>query len=90
MLVLSDADGAAAALAGDVHGRLGALGVYEPEARQWLPHLTVVRYRERPHLRPPLPETGAFAPSDAAVYLSRLSPRGAEYAVLESVELGGM
>jgi 2'-5' RNA ligase len=90
MLVLSDTDGAAAAFADELHGGLEGLGVYEREAREWLPHLTVVRFRERPRLRPPLPETGAFAPSDAAVYLSRLSPRGAEYAVLESVELGGM
>jgi 2'-5' RNA ligase len=89
MLVLSDADGAATALAGDLHGGLERLGVYEREARDWLPHLTVVRFKERPRLRPPLPETGAFAPSDAAVYLSRLRPSGAEYVALESVELGG-
>jgi RNA 2',3'-cyclic 3'-phosphodiesterase len=90
MLVLSDAEGAATGLADDLHSRLEGLGVYEREARRWLPHLTVVRFKERPRLRPPLPETGAFAPSDAAVYLSRLSPGGAEYVVLESVELGGM
>ena len=90
MLVLSDAEGAATAVAEDLHGRLEGLGVYEREARRWLPHLTVVRFRERPRLRPKLPETGPFAPSDAAVYLSRLRPSGAEYVVLESVELGGM
>ena len=89
MLVMSDHDGAATALAEDVHGRLQGLGVYEREARQWLAHLTVVRFKERPRLRPPLPELGAFAPSDAAVYLSKLRPSGAEYVVLESVELGG-
>lgn len=87
MLVLSDAGGAATALAGDLHGRLERLGVYEREARDWLPHLTAVRFKERPRLRPPLPETGTFAPSDAAVYLSRLRPSGAEYEVLESVDL---
>jgi RNA 2',3'-cyclic 3'-phosphodiesterase len=90
MLVLSDVNDAAAAFADDVHAGLEAHGLYEREARRWLPHVTVVRFKERPRLHPPLPETGAFAPSDAAVYLSRLSPRGAEYAVLESVELGGM
>jgi 2'-5' RNA ligase len=90
MLVLSDAGGAAMALAGDLHSRLERLGVYEREARDWLPHLTVVRFRERPRLRPPLPETGAFAPSDAAVYLSRLRPSGAEYVALESVDLPKM
>jgi RNA 2',3'-cyclic 3'-phosphodiesterase len=87
MVVLSDEGGAAAALAEDLHGRLERLGVYEREARGWLPHLTLVRFRERPRLRPPLPETGPFAPSDAAAYLSRLRPSGAEYVVLESVGL---
>ena len=29
-----------------------ALGVYRREARPWLPHLTVLRFRERPRLRP--------------------------------------
>jgi 2'-5' RNA ligase len=87
MVVLSDADGAATAFAGDLHGRLERLGVYERETREWLPHLTVVRFKERPRLRPALPDTGAFAPSDAAVYLSRLRPSGAEYVALESVNL---
>jgi 2'-5' RNA ligase len=63
--------------------------VYEREQRSWLPHVTVVRYRERPRLRPPAPELGSFTPSDAAVYMSSLRPTGAEYAVLEAVPLGG-
>ena len=89
MLVLADEEGRAAALAADVHGRLERLGVYRREARPWLPHLTVVRFRERPRLRPALPELEPFSPSDAAVYLSRLHPSGARYEVLESVPLGG-
>ena len=89
MLVLGDENGAAVALAEDVHGRLERLGVYEREGRAWLPHLTVVRFRQRPRLRPPLPELGPFSPSDAAVYLSRLSPSGAQYEVVESFALGG-
>ena len=31
--------------------RLARLGVYEPERREWLPHVTVARFRERPRLR---------------------------------------
>jgi len=89
MLVLSDEGGAATAVAEDLHGRLEQLGVYERESRRWLPHLTVVRFRRRPRLDPPLPELGPFAPSDAAVYLSRLSPSGAQYDVVESFALGG-
>jgi 2'-5' RNA ligase len=89
MLVLADEGGAATALAEDLQGRLEALGVYMREARSWLPHLTVVRFRRRPRLDPPLPELGPFTPSDAAVYLSRLSPSGARYEVVESFALGG-
>ena len=89
MLVLDDRDGHASALARDVHGRLERLGVYEPEKREWLPHLTVLRFRDRPRLRPELPQLEPFSPSDAAAYLSRLSPSGAQYEVLESFALGG-
>jgi 2'-5' RNA ligase len=89
MLTLDDEDGRAQALAHDLHGRLEALGVYEQERRRWLPHVTVLRFRERPRLRPELPVLRLFAPSDAAAYLSRLRPGGAQYEVLESVALGG-
>ena len=89
MLVFADEAGAATALAEDLHGRLEGLGVYEREQRQWLPHLTVVRFRERPRLRPPVPDLAAFTPSDAAVYLSRLRSSGAQYEVVQSFALGG-
>jgi 2'-5' RNA ligase len=89
MLVLDDAGCRATALAGDVQDRLERLRVYERENRPWLPHVTVVRFRERPRLRPPVPELGSFSPSDAAVYLSVLRPSGAQYDVLESFALGG-
>jgi RNA 2',3'-cyclic 3'-phosphodiesterase len=81
--------GAGAALAADLSGRLERLGVYEPEGRPWLPHLTVVRFRERPRLSPPLPGLGAVVPSGAAVYLSRLRPMGAEYVVVQKFGIGG-
>ena len=87
MVVLLDATGVAARLAGRLHERLEALGVYRPESRPWLPHITVLRYRERPRLAPPPPETGTFVPSGAAAYLSRLHPSGARYEVLERVSL---
>jgi 2'-5' RNA ligase len=89
MVVCSDAHGRAAALADDVQGRLEGLGVYRREQRPWLPHLTVLRFRERPRLSPALPAVGPLAPSDAAVFLSRLHPSGARYEVLESFRLGG-
>jgi RNA 2',3'-cyclic 3'-phosphodiesterase len=87
MLVLSDESGEAGRLAVRLHERLEELGVYRPEGRPWLPHLTVVRYRERPHRHPPVPELGPVAPSDAAAFLSRLHPSGASYTVLESFRI---
>jgi RNA 2',3'-cyclic 3'-phosphodiesterase len=88
MLVLRDPSGEASRLAERVQGRLDALGVYEREARPWLPHVTVLRFHERPRLSPPLPEIGPFAPSGAAAFLSRLHPSGARYEVLERCSLG--
>jgi 2'-5' RNA ligase len=91
MLVLDDEGGRAGALAADLQGRLEELGVYRREARPWLPHLTVGRFRERAGLRPGLGNmrTYVLIPSDASAFLSRLRPSGAEYEVLESVALGG-
>jgi RNA 2',3'-cyclic 3'-phosphodiesterase len=89
MLTFDDEEGRAAALAADLHGRLEALGVYEPERRRWLPHVTVLRFRERPRLQPALPALEPFVTSDAAAYLSRLRSGGAQYEVLESMAVGG-
>jgi len=89
MLTFDDEEGRAAVLADDLHARLEALGVYERERRRWLAHVTVLRFRQRPRLRPALPELEPFVPSDAAAYLSRLRPGGAQYEVLESVPVGG-
>ena len=89
MLVFDDLEARATRLAGDLHGRLERLGVYERERRPWLPHLTVARFRRPPRLRPELPELGEVVPSEAAAFLSRLRPGGAQYEILESVALGG-
>jgi len=89
MLVLKDPAGAATRLADDLFDRLELLGVYERERRAWLPHVTVLRFRRAPRLRPALPELGEVVPSDAAVYLSRLRPSGADYFVVETFLLGG-
>jgi 2'-5' RNA ligase len=89
MLVLSDQADAATELAEDLHERLERLGVYEREQRRWLPHVTVVRFRERPRLSPPLPDLGEVSPSDAAVYHSVLRSTGAQYVVVDSFALGG-
>jgi 2'-5' RNA ligase len=87
MLVFDDPTGEAARMAGAMHARLEELGCYRREARPWLPHVTVLRFRERPRLAPQLPEIGPFAPSEAAAFLSRLHPSGARYEVLERCSL---
>jgi 2'-5' RNA ligase len=88
MLELRDSSGTTAArLAGHVQSELADLGLYRLENRDWLPHVTVLRYREPPRLSPQLPELGQVVPSEAAAYLSRLHPSGAVYEVLESFPL---
>ena len=88
-LVLADQGGRATALAARLQRRLESETPYRSERRAWLPHLTVLRFRERPRLEPPLPDLGEIAPSDAAVFISRLRSTGAHYDVLEAVSLGG-
>jgi 2'-5' RNA ligase len=81
MLTFEDLGGAGGAL-GDALGR--------DEGRPWLPHLTVARYRERPRLREEFPatlRTHVLVPSDAAAFLSKLRPSGAEYEVLAAFPL---
>ena len=88
MLVFADGGGSVTAFAVDLQERLERAGLYDREQRPWLPHVTVARFRERPRLRPELPSLPPFGPSDAAAYLSRLRPGGAQYEVLESAHLG--
>ena len=89
MLTFDDELGRGASLAEHLGGSLETLGLYRREDRPWLPHVTVLRFRERPHLRPLLPELGEVVPSDAAVFISRLRRDGAQYLVYEAVPLGG-
>jgi RNA 2',3'-cyclic 3'-phosphodiesterase len=89
MLVCDDENGWAARIAEDVHRRLERLGVYEPERRPWLPHLTVLRFRARPRLQPPIPDLGPVTVSGSAVMHSVLRRSGAQYEVVQSVPLGG-
>jgi RNA 2',3'-cyclic 3'-phosphodiesterase len=89
MVVFDDPSGEATRLAERLQGRLETAGVYEREARAWLPHATVVRFRDRPRLAPPPLGLAPFAPSEAAAFVSRLHPSGARYEILESCSLGG-
>jgi 2'-5' RNA ligase len=83
MLVFTQDEGAQRLALGLQHDLLGRV-----ERDTWLPHVTVLRFRERPRLRPQLPELGPVVTSEAAAFLSVLRPTGAEYVVLESIRLG--
>jgi 2'-5' RNA ligase len=89
MVVLDDDGDHAGRFAADVFRRLERIGVYEPERRRWLPHVTVLRFRQAPRLQPPFLDLGTFSPSGAAVYHSLLRPGGAQYEIVESFALGG-
>jgi RNA 2',3'-cyclic 3'-phosphodiesterase len=89
MVRLEDAEGRATMLADGVGEDLERLGVYERERRAWLPHVTVLRFRKPPRLRPEPPDVGSFSPSEAALMMSVLRPTGAQYEVVESIPLGG-
>jgi 2'-5' RNA ligase len=77
------------ALAGGVMLALDELGVYRRESRDWLPHVTVARFRTRPGLAASPPDLGTFSPSEVALYHSSLRPTGAQYDILDAVSLGG-
>ncbi len=89
MLVFDDTGGEATRVAAAIQGGLEEIGAYEREARPWLPHVTVLRFRRPPRLRPELPVLGTISPSEAAAYHSVLRRDGAQYDVLRSVALGG-
>ncbi len=89
MVVFSDEEERAARLADGVGEGLERIGVYERERREWLPHVTVLRFRRPPRLRPSLPDLGRVSPSEVALYHSVLRPTGAQYEIVESVVLGG-
>ncbi len=85
MVLLEDEGGRAGALATAVRWGLERIDLYRPEARPWLPHVTVLRFRTRTRVRATVPRMGTFVPSGAAAYLSRLHPSGARYEVLDRV-----
>lgn len=87
MVVLADVTGAATALAEDVQARLEGHGLYRGQQRTWLPHVTVLRFRERPRLGPPVDGLANVCPSDAAVMVSVPGPGGARYEILETAAL---
>jgi 2'-5' RNA ligase len=89
MIVLDDVGGRAAALAGDLQTRLERLGLYRREARPWLPHVTVVRFRKQAGARPSPANMCSIHVVRSALYRSILGSGGARYDALETAPLGG-
>jgi 2'-5' RNA ligase len=89
MVVLDDVGGSATALAEDLQERLERLGVYRREGRPWLPHLTVLRFKERAGLSAEAPNTCSIHVVRSALYRSTPGPEGPRYDALETAALGG-
>lgn len=89
-LDLEDRNGAATAVHAATGEALAAIGAYEPEARPFWPHLTLVRVkrgaRAAPPDPPPLP--APFEAHQVTLYRSILRPQGALYEPLAAVQLG--
>lgn len=87
---LDDVDGGVAQVQSALSDALAAGGWYKPEHRPYLAHVTVARVKGAlrgggPEFPPP-PRLG-FDASRVVLYRSRLSPSGAVYEPLTSVEL---
>jgi 2'-5' RNA ligase len=90
MIVLEDVAGAATALADDLAQRLERLGTYRRKGRPWLPHVTVLRFKERAGLTVEGTNIRSIHVVRSALYRSQLGPTGATYDALETAALGGV
>jgi len=81
-----DLDGACTALQATVAAALAAAGVYEPEHRRWLPHVTVGRARGPVDGRAPLADVPplVFRPPALTLYESLLGRGPARYEAVRS------
>jgi 2'-5' RNA ligase len=89
---LEDPSGTLARIHTAVSAALSAGGWYTPEARPFLPHVTVARVARRERVRPaevaPL-RAESFDGASVTLYRSHLGSRGARYEALRGVEFGG-
>jgi len=88
---LADEAGLLHSLAAGLDEALGPLG-FEPEKREFTPHLTLARWRVPIPLDSPLPELpdearAPFTVGAVELFRSHLSPKGARYEVLRSFSL---
>jgi 2'-5' RNA ligase len=83
-VAVEDRERRLAALQGAVTDALVALGVYEPERRGFLAHVTVARRTSGPQreVQAPAWRSPGFVVPGVTLYVSELSPRGARYRAL--------
>jgi RNA 2',3'-cyclic 3'-phosphodiesterase len=82
-LELDDPSGTLRTLQAEVSAGLAAEGLYEPEKRPWLPHVTVARFRRPGHPFSLQNVTiGAFGVVRMVLYSSDLKPGGAVHTPL--------
>jgi 2'-5' RNA ligase len=86
---LEDLDGALTRTQAALSSALAAAGVYRPESRPFLAHVTVARVRHRERLRgrelAPPPPSLTFDADAVTLYQSNLTPAGARYETLASI-----
>ena len=88
---LSDVGGRLAAVQAALSEVLAAGGWYKPEKRRFLAHVTVARVGKGARVRrgsslPDLPDGLSFSGTTVTLFRSRLSPAGARYEGLASIE----
>jgi 2'-5' RNA ligase len=84
-LEYADPTGACAALQAAIAEELVAAGLFEPERRRWLPHVSVARIRRgEPMPDPSLEDMEAFTPEQVVLYRSHLGRGPARYEALRS------
>lgn len=89
-VALAEVEGAAlGALQARVACGLATAGVYVPERRTFLAHVTVGRARDRRPAALPAAPTCSFEAAEVALYRSRTGAGGARYDQLASVRLDG-
>lgn len=87
---LEDEGGRLTALQYELSERLQSGGWYEPERRAYMPHVTVARVGKHASVKAtpvPGPPSLLFTGERVTLFRSRLTPRGARYEPLASVEL---
>lgn len=87
MLVFRDDSGKGQLLVSAIAKHLHEINGFTPQFPTWLPHITLVRFSERPNLQPTLHEWESFHPQEAHIYRSeKVDTGGARYVVVADTD----